>query len=53
VDEDMLLNQAGSSEWKKEHMFCFTASSFQLTAKRQKNLSNLAQLLMHITIYGT
>ena len=34
-------------EWKEERQYRFTASSFQLIAKRQRNHANFAQSIMH------
>ena len=54
VDEDKIhaiesstRDQAGCTEWKEEGQYRFTASSFQLIAKRQKNHANFAQSIMH------
>lgn len=54
VDEDKIhaiesgtREQAGCTEWKEERKYRFTASSFQLIAKRQRNHENFAQSLMH------
>ena len=54
VDEDKIHNiesntreQSASGLWKMERMNWFTASSFQLIARRQRNHSASAQSLMH------
>ena len=54
VDEDKInaiesntRDQAGCTEWKEERRYRFTASSFQVIAKRQRNHSSFAQSIMH------
>ena len=54
VDEEKIHNiesstreQSASEHWKKERTYRFTASSFQLIARRQRNHSAFAQSLMH------
>jgi len=54
VDEDKVntieatsREQSESEIWKKERTYRFTASSFQLIAKRQRNHESFAQLIMH------
>ena len=54
VDEDKIhaiesstRDQAGCTEWKEDRQYRFTASSFQLIAKRQRNHANFAQSVMH------
>ena len=54
VDEEKIHNiesstreQSASEHWKKERTYRFTASSFQLIARRQRNDSAFAQSLMH------
>lgn len=39
--------QSNSDIWKKERTYRFTASSFQLIAKRQRNHETFAQSIMH------
>ena len=45
--ESSTRDQADCSEWEQERAYRFTASSFQLIAKRQRNHANFAQSLMH------
>ena len=40
-------DQAGCDDWKKHRTYRFTASSFQLIARRQRNHENFAQSQMH------
>ena len=54
VDEDKVntieatsREQSESEIWKKERTYRFTASSFQLIAKRQRNHESFAQSIMH------
>ena len=54
VDEDKVntievssREQSESETWKKERTYRFTASSFQLLAKRQRNHESFAQSIMH------
>ena len=54
VDEDKVntieatsREQSESEIWKKERTYRFTASSFQLIAKRQRNHDSFAQSIMH------
>lgn len=54
VDEDKVntievssREQSESETWKKERTYRFTASSFQLIAKRQRNHESFAQSIMH------
>ena len=54
VDEDKIHSiesstreQSVSELWKMERTYRFTASSFQLITRRQKNYSAFAQSLMH------
>ena len=45
--ESSTHGKADCSKWKKEQKYYFTASSFQLIAKRQKNHPDFAQSLIH------
>ena len=45
--ESSTREQTGSDMWKKERTYRFTASSFQMIAKRQRNHATFAQTIMH------
>ena len=54
VDEDKINaiesnthDRAGCTEWKEECRYRFTASSFQVIAKRQRTHASFAQSIMH------
>ena len=60
VDEDKIhaiesstRDQLDCSEWKTERKYRFTAPSFQLIAKRQRNHPNFAQSLVHLKPFSS
>ena len=45
--ESNTRDQAGCTEWKEERRYRFTASSFQVIAKRERNHASFVQSIMH------